>query len=255
MNKLPEILPDYKIEESSQDAFAVKYEELMGWFIVPKIGEKLSCGMYDIPSRNYRHIYEMEVTGKAMVHGIEGVELTSREADYSGRGEVIDRTFVVQLTDTHCRYLAAIRNDGDVRNYVTFLDGDAFLAWEFGEDNCGNETNLYPKGDIRRNGKIVTCADKNFLLDVVGRYSVTLGGRSYDTVCVMSVGPHGWVVMEQFLDKNGRTILWRRFNRNDWAVNRYGKKWVEQLPQNEQLVVNGEIYVHWYDCITDYLFV
>lgn len=255
MKKLPEFLPAYKIEESDNVPFAVKWEELMGWFLVPRLGEKLSWGMYDMPSRKCSHVYDMEVTGKAMVHGIEGVELTAREAGYSDKKEVIRRTFVAQLTDTHCRYLAAMRNDGDVRNYITFLDGDAFMpVWGFGEDNCGNETNLSPKGDIRRTGKVVTSSDKEYLLDIVGRYTVTIDGRDFDTVCVMSIEKENCgVVSEQFLDEAGRTILWCRFNRNDWAIDRYGKKWRDMLPENEQLVINGEIYVHWYDCITDYI--
>ena len=61
------------------------------------------------------------------------------------------------------------------------------------------------------------------------------------------------VVSEQFLDKNGKTILWRRFNRDDWAIDRYKKLWSEQLPENDKLTVNGTTYVHWYDCITDYI--
>ena len=61
------------------------------------------------------------------------------------------------------------------------------------------------------------------------------------------------VVSEQFLDKNGKTILWRRFNRDDWAIDLYKKKWSEQLPENDRLTVNGITYVHWYDCITDYI--
>lgn len=61
------------------------------------------------------------------------------------------------------------------------------------------------------------------------------------------------VVSEQYLDKDGRTILWRRFNRNDWAYDRYGMQWTEQLPENERLCINGKTYVHWYDCITDYI--
>lgn len=255
MKKLPEFLPAYSIEESGKAPFSVKWEELMGWFLVPKLGEKLSWGMYDIPSRKCSHVYDMKVTEKAMVHGIQGVELTAREAAYSDKKEVIQRTFVAQLTDTHCRYLAALRNDGDVRNYITFLDGDAFMpVWGFGADNCGNETNLSPKGDIRRTGKVVTSLDKEYLLDIVGRYTVTIGGRRFDTVCVMSIEKENCgVVSEQFLDEAGRTILWRRFNRNDWAIDRYGKKWCDMLPENEQLVINGEIYVHWYDCITDYI--
>lgn len=255
MKKLPEFLPEYQIAASDQAPFAVKWEELMGWFLVPKLGEKLSWGLYDIPSRKCDHVFDLRVTGKAKVHGIEGVELTAREASYSDKNDVINRTFVAQLTDTHCRYLATMRNDGDVRNYITFLDGDEFLPnWGFGEDNCGNETNLTVKGDIIRNGTIVTTKQKDFLLDIVGRYSVTIGGKSYDTVCVMDIETYNsGVVSEQFLDRNGKTILWRRFNRDDWAMETYHKKWSEQLPDNDRLTVNGTTYVHWYDCITEYI--
>lgn len=255
MKRLPEYIPEYKIEKSSEPPFSVKWEELMGWFLVPKLGERISWGIYDIPSRKCDHIYDMQVTGKAKVHGIEGVELIAREASYSDKKDVINRTFVAQLTDTHCRYLATMRNDGDVRNYITFLDGEEFMEnWGFGEDNCGNETNLSPKGDITRNGDIVTSANKDFLIDIVGRYTVTIGGKSYDTVCVLDIETYNaGVFSEQFLDKNGKTILWRRYNRDDWAIDYYKKKWSEILPDNQRITVNGITYVHWYDCITDYI--
>lgn len=203
MKRLPEFIPEYKIEASNKKAFDVKWEEIMGWFLVPKLGEKLSWGMYDIPSRKCSHIYDMQVTGKAKVHGIEGVELTAREASYSDKDDVINRTFVAQLTDTHCRYLATLRNDGDVRNYITFLDGDEFmLNWGFGEDNCGNETNLTQKSDIQRVGSVVTSIEKDFLLDIVGRYTITINGKSYDTVCVMDIETYNCgVVSEQYLDQ------------------------------------------------------
>lgn len=255
MKNLPELMPAYQIEASPEAPFPVKWEELMGWFLVPRLGEALSWGMYDLPSRKCSCTYDMRVTGRARVHGIEGVEVAARETACSGKGETADHTFVAQLTDTRCRYLAAVQSGGDVRDYVTFLDGDAFLPnWGFGEDNCGNETNLAPKGDIQRTGAVVTSADKDFLLDIVGRYTVTINGKSYDTVCVMDMGSsHCGVVTEQFLDQNGRTILWRRFNRDDWALDRYKTPWSQQLPDNERLTVNGDTYVHWYDCITDYI--
>lgn len=255
MKKLPEFIPEYKIERSPEPPFAVKWEELMGWFLVPKLGERISWGMYDIPSRKCDHIYDMQVTGKAKVHGIEGVELIAREAPYSDKKDVINRTFVAQLTDTHCRYLASLRTDDGVRNYITFLDGEEFMeSWGFGEDNCGNEVNLSPKGDITRDGDIVTSAKKDFLIDIVGRYTVTIGGKSYDTVCVLDIETYNaGVFSEQYLDKNGRTILWRRFNRDDWAIDYYKKPWHELLPDNERRTVNGVTYVHWYDCITDYI--
>lgn len=257
MKRLPEGMPEYTIAKTDKEPFAVKWEELMGWFLVPKLGEKISWGMYDQPSGRLDHVYDMEVTGRAMVHGIEGVELTAREASYSDKKDVIQRTFVAQLTDTHCRYLATIRNDNGVRNYITFLDGEEFMqCWGYGEDNVGNETDLRPKGIIRRDGNVVTTPGKDFVLDVVGRYDVTIAGRTYDTVCVLDISTYNnGVVSEQFLDQNGRTILWRRFNKNDWHIERYGgKPWSEQLPENDRLIVDGETYVQWYDCITDYIF-
>ncbi len=248
-------MPEYRIEPREEAPFSVKWEELMGWFLVPKLGEKITWAMYDMPSRKCSYVYNMKVTGKAKVHGIEGVELTAREAAYSDPKDVTDRVFVAQLTDTHCRYLATLRKDGDVKNYITFLDGEEFLDnWGFGEDNCGNETDLCPKGDIHREGTVVTSAHKPFLLDIVGRYRVTINGKVYDTVCVMDIETYNCgVVSEQFLDRTGRTVLWRRFNRDDWALEHYGKKWSQQLPNNERLTVNGIPYVHWYDCITDYI--
>lgn len=254
MKKLPEFLPAYTIEANPIPPFSVKWEELMGWFLVPKEGEQLSWGIYDIPSRKCSHIFHMRVTGKAKVHGIEGVELTAKETALDG-SPVIHRTFVAQLTDTHCRYLATLRHDGDVKNYITFLDGEEFLPnWGYGENNCGNETNLSPKGLIHRTGNRIQTERHPWLLDITGRYTVTIGGRSFDTVCVMDIETYNCgVVGEQFLDASGRTVLWRRFNRDDWALEQYGKPWSELLPENERLEVNGVTYVHWYDCITEHI--
>ena len=94
MKKLPEFIPLYKIEKLDEAPFSVKWEELMGWFLVPRLNEKLSWAMYDIPSRKCSHVYDMAVTGKAKVHGIEGVELTAREASYSNKTDVVNRTLL-----------------------------------------------------------------------------------------------------------------------------------------------------------------
>ena len=110
------------------------------------------------------------------------------------------------------------------------------------------------KGIITKNDSSLATAAEQEVTDIVGRYKVTIGGKTYDTVCAVNIGHYvGKIIIEQYLDKNGRTILWRRFNRNDWAYHRYGKQWTEILPDSEILIVNGETYVHWYDCITDYI--
>ena len=260
MKILPEILPDYQIIKSDKEPFEIKWEELMGWFLVPKLGEKLSWAMYDMPERKRTELCKMQVVGKAQVHGIEGVEIVANEHEPAQFNAVeeqnpVERRFVAQLTETHCRILSESHFENGVKKYFTFLDADNFLDnWGFREDNCGNEINIKLKGDIIRNGTTVKCKDKRFLLDIVGRYEVKIGDKVYDTICIMDVNTYNsGIATEQYLDTSGRTILWRRFNRDDWAYGRYKQKWSEKLPDNERIIINGETFVHWYDCITDYI--
>ena len=256
MTKLPNILPDYTITPSELDPFPVKWEECMGWLIVPKMGQRLHWGIYDYPGRTRSEWTECRVEGLAEVHGLRGVEIAAVQHDAAnqyGTGSLdgVERRFVVQLMGTHCRYLAESHTEEGVRKCFTFLDGEAFLDnWGFGPDNCGTETDQRPRGTIRREGDVITTESAKETMDIVGRYTVTIGGKRYDTVCLMDVESYdNAVATEQFLDKNGRTILWRRFNRRDWQ----GQNWLERLPDNDRLTINGEVYVHWYDCISDYI--
>ena len=87
-------------------------------------------------------------------------------------------------------------------------------------------------------------------MDLAGRCELVLDGTAHDTVCLMDLGMYmEGIVSEQFLNHDGQTLLRRRCNRDDSAMDRNGKKWSELLPENEQLIVNGQVYVHWYDCL------
>lgn len=257
MKKLPEFLPQYKIEPSNKPPFSVKWEELWGLFIVPKLGEKLIWGIYETDTKKCSEWGEMEVIGKAMVHEIEGAEIKENRHNHFGIGkDDIEHYYIAQLTETHCRILAENYLKDGIRKYSTFLDGDNFIAeWGYGENNCGKETNLTAMGKISVHDENIIAENTDQLCDIAGRYTITINGNNYDTVRVLSIDSYygEYVCCEQYLDSNGRTILWRRLNRDDWAISRYKRKWTEMLPENERLTVNGETYVHWYDCITDYI--
>lgn len=259
---MPLHLPDYTIKPSDMLPFSCKWEELMGWFIVPRVGEKLSWAMYDLPDRTRTEEDHLSVVGRARIHGLEGVEIQVETSDpmpcnQTGDDEgYVQRSFIAQLTDDHCRILAETHTQGGVKQTFTYLDGDEFLRnWGFGEDNCGNETDLHAKGIITREGNVLTVRKGvTEAMDVVGRYTVSIGGKTYDTICVvMHEAYAGGTVSEQFIDQNGRTVLWRRFNADDWQQEHYGRTWSEMLPDAEALTVNGKTYVHWYDCITSYI--
>ena len=270
MNKLPEIMPEYKITKSAMPAFEVKFEESPGWFIIPKLGEKITWAMYEFADKKQLEFVNMQVTGKANIHGIEGVEIFSVEHnpmefnyDVLNEDKIVERGFIAQLTDTHCRFLAESYTDKNgVKIYHTFLDGDGGFNMYHGKDNCGSETNLSERGNVTKSDNKIICQKDKQLADIVGRYDVQINGRIYDTVCLVDVEYYNeGVFSEQYIDANGRTVLWRRFNKNDWNYKRYNehykfdgdKLWSEMFPQNEQVTVNGELYIHWYDCITDYI--
>ncbi len=259
--KLPEILPAYTIEPDPRPPFRVCWEELDGWLCVPKPGERISWGIYEQPGGRRTEWTDMAVAGQAEIHGLPGVEIAAVQhdaEDYYRTGSVneLERRFVAQLADGYVRYLAESHMENGVRKLFTFLDGPCFLDnWGYGPDNRGRPTAMVPRGILRRERDTVTGAQKPDCPDVVGRYAVTIGGKRYDTVCVMDACCfNDAVVSEDYLDENGRTVLWRRFNRDDWALDHFGgRPWSEQLPDNQRLTVNGRTYVHWYDCITDYI--
>ena len=253
MKKLPAVLPHYTITPQNTAPFPVRHEELPGMFLIPREGEAVTFAIYDAASRKQNGSYELRATGKVLIHGIEGVEIGSH---YHSADEQSEAVIFAQLTDTHCRYLGGILTDSNGRRvYRTFLDDDFADAYGIGDDNCGFETNRNPKQVITETEIGLSAPADEDCSDLVGRFTVTIDGKPYDTVRLIDLqtGELGSMLTEYYLDANGRTVLWRRFNHDDWAFDRYKQKWSEQLPENERLAVNGETYVHWYDCITDYI--
>ena len=263
---LPDFLPDYTIVWKDEAPFPVECEELTGWFAVPRLGERLLWGMYDLPSRKLDVAYDMRVIGPASVHGLEGVAIRGKvlppknrigendpmkDAVAASTGGQEEWMFIAQEKDGYTRFLSAEHVEQGTRTLTTFLDGEAFMnSWGFGEDNCGTPIHRERQGIITRSGSVITAAVDSSCMDVVGRCDLTIDGKTFDTICIMDLGMYEeGMVSEQYLDHDGRTVLWRRFNQDDWAVERYEKKWSELLPENEQITINGQRHVHWYDCI------
>jgi len=254
MKKLPEFLPEYKIEKSDLMPFAVVHEELPGMFIIPRMGESISFAMYDMPLRKQNGVYHLSVKGNITLHGIEGVSIQQNYKDASSSEEA---TVFAQLSNTHCKYLGGVSTDENGNHKITtFLDSDFDAYFGIGEENCGFQTHRTAEGRITQTDAGLSLSTENDISDLVGRFRIMLNNAVYDTVRLVDYqnGNQGGMLCEYYLDKNGRTVLWRRFNKNDWANKRYQKLWTEILPENERLIVNGEIYVHWYDCVTDYIF-
>ena len=80
--------------------------------------------------------------------------------------------------------------------------------------------------------------------------TLTMDGQTHDCIAIMDLtAAKEGVASLQFLNRKGRTVIWQRYNRDDWALDRYGKRWSELLPCNDCITINGQTFVHWYDCL------
>lgn len=255
-SKFPQIMPEVIITKSNLKEFEVKCEQDIGYFIIPRLGEKSKFATYDFdnyPTMRKTSETTVRVLGKAIIHGVECVEMEEEEANEDG--SKYGFTMFERLTDTHLQTVAAINNHNGLKNISTFLDDDFLSFWGYGENNCGVEL-------LQRRTGIVECNENDELYkdnidthnsDIVGRYIVKIGNKKYDTIRQLYFNSHGEIV-ENYINTEGKVVLFRRFNKFDWRYKKgYDKLWTEMFPYSDRIILNGDIYVHWYNCLPEYV--
>jgi len=245
-NVFPEIMPEVAITKVDARPFSIQLEEIPGWLIIPRVGEKLNFAFYDDPDKRLTGVTHMECVCEAVIHGIPCVQVdVIEEAD----GITTKKTKFLRLTDTHVSFVADMEMRDDSLYFGTFMDDEWLSRYCVGEDNIGREIYQEAKGVIVLNDDGAITANKEECADIIGRYNVQIGTRTYDTVALLEVCEGIMTIL--YVDKSGRTVLFRRYNRFDWKADMYKQLWTEKLPGSEVLVVDGDKYVHWYDCVSD----
>lgn len=247
-NLFPQFIPNLKIEASPKKPFSIRIEEIPGWFITPLVGDKSSFAFYDDPDGRLTGISTMNCIQNAEIHGVPCVQVEVEEQDEDG---LSNRTLFLRMTETHCMYIAEINIRNGTFYFGSFLDDEWLERYEIGENNCGREIFQEAKGiaKIDEDGNLSIKQEE--VPDVIGRYTVTIGDRTFDTVALATM--ENALLVIQYVDQTGKTVLFRRYNKFDWKFERYKQLWTEKLPNSEKIIVNGETYVHWYDCLTDYV--
>jgi len=248
--KFPATMPKFTIEKSNEKPFDVNFIEIPGWLMVPRIGEKSSFAFYDDPDLRYTGMHTMHCTREAEIHGISCVQV---ECTYTNEENKVSdvHTKFMRSTETHTSYVAEMKIKDNTFCFGSFYD-DAWLEnYEIGHNNIGREIAQQVKGVavLNEDGSFTVAKDE--CPDIFGRYKVELLGRVHDTVAILEIDTD--VLTIAYVDQSGRTVLHRRYNRYDWKFDRYKAFWTDKLPNSEVLLVNGKKFVHWYDCISDYV--
>jgi RNA polymerase sigma factor (sigma-70 family) len=244
----PKFMPDMKIEKSNEPPFKVKYEEISGWLIIPRVGVKSSFAFYDDPDKRLTGVNTMDCVREAVIHGIPCVQVDVEENE---DGEISKQTKFMRLTETHASYVAEMKIQDNSFYFGSFYDDEWLLRYEVGENNIGREIHQEAKAVAVINNDGSITVSKEECADIIGRYNVKIDSRSFDTVAILEICEGIMTIL--YVDKNGRTVLFRRYNRFNWKTDRYKALWTDKLPDSEVLIVNNEKYVHWYDCISDYV--
>ncbi|MBE6839168.1 MAG: hypothetical protein E7507_06480 [Ruminococcus sp.] len=216
MKNFPNTIPEISIKKLDKELAPVVCEELGGWFIIPKLGERSDFAVYDTLSGDRIALIEAEATNKAIVHNTEGVEIAAKtlRAD----GSTVRNQIIAQLSDIRCGFLAFIEDAGDVKKYHTFYD-DELAGFDVNE--YGTETRISPETFATRddNDNYAINFGKRRERAVVGNYEVTIDGKAIDTACVVLPDiSSNRVLIEQYIDSNGRTVLQREFMDDDMMM-------------------------------------
>lgn len=246
--EFPKIIPELIIEKASEPPFKIKLEEISGWLMIPRVGEKSSFAFYDDPDKRITGVNTMNCICEALIHGIPCVQVDVIEEE---EGITSKHTKFMRLTETHASYVAEMRIQDNSLYFGSFYDDEWLARYSIGENNIGRKIHQEAKGIAQVNPDGTITVGKEECPDIIGRYNVTIGPRVFDTVALLEVCEG--IMTISYIDQNGRTVLFRRYNRFDWKADRYKSLWTEKLPESEVLIINGDKYVHWYDCISDYV--
>lgn len=247
-NKFPEFIPKFTITKSESEPFSVVSEEITGWLFVPRVNEKSSFAFYDDPNQILTGVHTMTGVCNAEIHGVSCVKVDVIYEDDNVKGE---KTLFMKLTDTHCMYIAESGIKDGTFFFNSFVDDSWRENYEVGENNIGKEINIYTKNIIKIDDDHILTISKEEEPDIYGRFDVEICGKKYDTIAVMELCEG--IMTIHYINDNGKTVLFRRYNLYNWKYDRYKYLWNDKLPESERFIINGELYIHWYDCIPEFI--
>lgn len=246
----PTVRPHIHIEPVQAKPFAVDCAELRWWFGRPLVGEKTLWATYDPPEWKLTSATRMRGTRKARVHDLACVEIEVDEWEPDKGWKANERTTFGRLTDDEVQWLAICRTVGGERRLSTFLDETFQADWGKADprhlSDGGRFLETHPGVFQRRNGDPGAIG--------AGIYSVCIGSRHFTCLRVIDVEEkptEQGILVEAYVEETGRTVLFRRYNGRLWRLGNERPPWDEALPEQGRLTIDGVVFIHWYDCLTD----
>ena len=264
----PQYRPEIRIEASQAEPFRIDFKEMAWWFIVPETGDRVRYASYGPPKENdapwrLSETVSLAAQRSAVIHDRPCVEIEVENQYFDQDGKIHereeDRHVKVWgcLAENAVEWIAveSLRPDG-TRELTTFLDEGFHDDWDRSPRLIEDRGYLRPQAD----GSLARQADAPEVMGA-GVFAVQIGEQHFTCLRVFEVEKEASerdVMVEAYITRAGRTVLFRRYNGNRWAKrdtppHNWGEAmtWEEDLPHTDRIVIDGVTYVHYYDNLTD----
>lgn len=152
------------------------------------------------------------------------------------------------------QYIATSKIENDIFKMTSLYD-DEFIknySTEFGRSVKDQGFGIYTDNSF--NSTDISMKSEQFTIGA-GVFDVKVGDKTFECLRVLDRWENSpRILIENYMSREGRSILFRRYNHPVWKLERYGQRWDEKLPTANRISINGEEYIHWYDCLSDIVF-
>lgn len=218
IDEFPIKMPRYKLTYLGESKDIIVSNELPNWFIdIAKENDEVKWAMYESDGRK-DFSYSLRNIGQTIIHQEKGVRIEVCEYGPQGLKMQNQKSYLIgQVLNKKVRFLAKINLEEDIQTIKTYKDPDFIKNWGIGKNNIGQSielTNL-----------------KKCELECLGKKHLV-----YE-----NINKEKDLVIYSYVDKNGRTLLWRRFDR--------------KIAGKESITIENIRYGFYYECITDRILV
>jgi hypothetical protein len=251
---LPLIRPDISIRPLENVSFDITINEVPWMNCRLELNEKAVWGMYDLPNWNLTDCNITHAYRQANIHGIDCLEIKTDE--YSSPQEPepsSSRSLFIHSDNESIQYVATSKIINNKLHMLTLFDNEFIKAYSLEMPRKIKNSGFGVYNDKNFNKIDVTTQDDSLLLGA-GIFEVTIGERKFECLRLIDRWENTRGLVENYISRDGRSILFRRYNHPVWKLERYKKRWDEALPDTNRIYINSEKYVHWYDCLSDIVF-
>ena len=259
----PTTRPEIVVTPTDAAPFVLDDRRMPGFAIEATVGAANWMGWYDPPDWQLTSASYMKTARPAKVHGIECLEFQGLDWEASECRWKEGPTHFARLTDETFEWLAFVQIRKGERILRTFLDDGFDQNWV-----------AVPRR-LEDTGRLVCSTDGTYTFEPLpseldqirvgaGMFNVCVGDRRYEclrdihilraSLAKGAASLERGMLAESFYTRTGEQVLFRRYNGRRWQTEKrapHATPWDERLPGNAHLVINGAMFVHWYDCLTD----